>query len=286
MRLRPIFAVGSLAALASHRRASAEAAVAPQAPARGVAIVTGGGRGIGAACSEALAARGYGVVIAYRSDEASAQDVCRRIAAEGGVACATRCDVGVEEDVVNLFKFADTFRGGAPLSVLVNNAGQMGEPTSDLSACTSRGADDLLDMMRTNVAGPLLTIREAEKRMSSANGGCGGAIVQISSGAAAIGSPLLYASTKGALNSLTIGLVAPLAKQGIRINTVSPGMTDTDMVAEAAKTFDFSQIPMGRMGTPREIADTVAWLCSDEATYVAGANIRVAGGRPPGTTLG
>jgi len=260
--------------------------VAPQAPARGVAIVTGGGRGIGAACSEALAARGYGVVIAYRSDEASAQDVCRRIAAEGGVACATRCDVGVEEDVVNLFKFADTFRGGAPLSVLVNNAGQMGEPTSDLSACTSRGADDLLDMMRTNVAGPLLTIREAEKRMSSANGGCGGAIVQISSGAAAIGSPLLYASTKGALNSLTIGLVAPLAKQGIRINTVSPGMTDTDMVAEAAKTFDFSQIPMGRMGTPREIADTVAWLCSDEATYVAGANIRVAGGRPPGTTLG
>lgn len=190
-------------------------------PARGVAIVTGGGRGIGAACSEAMAAKGYAVVIAYQADSVSADAVCRRIGAAGGAACAVRCDVGVEEDVVNLFRVADSaFGGGVPLSVLVNNAGILGPRTDDLSACTERGADDLLDVVRTNVAGPLLAIREAQKRMSTAHGGKGGAIVQISSGSAYIGSPLLYGASKGALNSLTIGLVAPLAKQGIRINTV------------------------------------------------------------------
>ena len=98
--------------------------------------------------------------------------------------------------------------------------------------------------------------------------------------------PLQYACSKGALNSLTVGLIAPLARQGIRINTVSPGMTQTDMVAETLPTFDMKQIPLGRAGVPDEIAHCVAWLCSDEASYVAGANVRIAGGRPPGTTLG
>jgi NAD(P)-dependent dehydrogenase (short-subunit alcohol dehydrogenase family) len=168
-----------------------------------------------------MAAKGYGIVIAYHSDSASADAVCRIIAASGGAAYAVRCDVGVEEDVVNLFRVADSaFGGGVPLSALVNNAGILGPRTGDLSACTKRGAVDLLDVVRTNVAGPLLAIREAEKRMSTARGGAGGTIVQISSGSAYIGSPLLYGASKGALNSLTIGLVAPLAKQGIRINTV------------------------------------------------------------------
>ena len=122
--------------------------------------------------------------------------------------------------------------------------------------------------------------------MATAHGGSGGAIVQVSSGSAYIGSPLQYACSKGGLNSLTIGLVAPLAKQGIRINTVSPGMTATDMISDTIQTFDMTQIPLGRVGEPREIADVVAWLCSDESSYVAGANVRVAGGRPPGTTIG
>jgi len=281
---RSIVAVGTLATLGLQGKAEAKPS---NAPPLGVAIVTGGGRGIGAACSEALAAKGYGVVIAYRSDDSSADRVCRRIGEAGGKACAVRCDIGVEEDVVKLFSFADSAFGvETPLTVLVNNAGVMGKQTSNLSDCTEHGADDLLELMRTNVAGPLMAIREAEKRMSTVHGGIGGAIVQISSGSAYIGAPLLYAASKGALNSLTIGLVAPLARQNIRINTVSPGMTDTDMVSDVAKSFDFNQIPLGRMGTPQEIANAVVWLCSSEASYVAGANMRVAGGRPPGTTLG
>ena len=99
-------------------------------------------------------------------------------------------------------------------------------------------------------------------------------------------TPLIYACSKGALNSLTIGLVASLAKQGIRLNTVSPGMTATDMISDVLPSFDMSAIPLGRVGTPDEIANVIVWLCSEEASYVAGANVRIAGGRPPGTTLG
>ena len=221
-----------------------------------------------------------------------------------------------------MFMAADTAFEGSRLTALVNNAGGLGPSGTELSQVGHAAA--LAEVMATNVAGPLMCCREAEKRMSTKAGGQGGSIVQISSGtlltnlsiphrlyvklvliflllpaclrtrrthdwtsgSAYIGRPLLYASSKGALNSLTIGLIKPFAEVGIRLNTVSPGMTDTDLVAEAAKTFDFSQIPLGRMGRPQEIADTVCWLCSDEASYVAGANIRVAGGRPPGTTLG
>lgn len=249
---------------------------------RGTAIVTGGGRGIGAACSRKLAEKGYGVVIAYRADETAAEAVCGEIRAAGGLAATCRADVAQEMDVKALFTFADS-AFGTPLKVLVNNAGVLG-PKGPLSEVGT--ADQLYEVMATNVAGPLLCCREAERRMSTQQGGEGGSIVQISSGSAYIGSPLLYAASKGALNSLTIGMVKPMAQAGIRLNTVSPGMTSTDMVAETAKTFDWSQIPLGRIGEPDEIANTVVWLCSDEASYVCGANVRVAGGRPPGTTLG
>lgn len=250
--------------------------------ARGTAIVTGGGRGIGAACSRELAGRGYSVVIAYRSDAASASAVAESIRASGGRAALCQADVGRETDVVKLFQFADSCFGDSPLEVLVNNAGVLG-PSGALQD-TSQAA--LEGVLATNVAGPLLCCREAERRMSTKHGGKGGAIVQISSGSAYIGTPLMYAMSKGALNSLTIGLVKPLAEGGVRVNTVSPGMTDTEMIADAALTFDKSLIPLGRFGTPEEIAHVVCWLCSDEASYVAGANIRAAGGRPPGTTLG
>mmetsp|Transcript_4924 Transcript_4924/g.12978 ORF Transcript_4924/g.12978 Transcript_4924/m.12978 type:complete len:183 (-) Transcript_4924:225-773(-) len=182
-----------------------------------------------------------------------------------------------------MFEVADTAFGSSRLEVVVNNAGVLG-PRGNLEEV---GKPELLnEVLATNVCGPMLCCREAERRMSTKRGGGGGSIVQVSSGSAYIGNPLLYSASKGALNSLTIGLVRPLAEAGIRINTVSPGMTATDMTSETAKTFDFTQIPLGRMGTADEIAQVICWLCSDEASYVAGANIRAAGGRPPGTTLG
>lgn len=202
------------------------------------------------------------------------------IEAAGGVASVYRADVSREEDVVALFEHASTM---GPIRALVNNAGIFG-PQGPLREVGDQ--DALLEVMAVNVGGPMLCAREAEKHMSTKLGHGGGAIVQISSGSAYIGSPLLYSASKGALNSLTIGLVRPFAEAGIRLNTVSPGITDTDLVADVVDTFDFSQIPLGRMGKPLEVAAVVSFLCSEEASYVAGANIRCSGGRPPGTTLG
>jgi len=276
--------LGAAAALVVQTVHAASSATPISCPPLGVAVVTGGSRGIGAACSRALGAKGYGVVVAYRSDESAAEQVCREITSAGGLARAIKADVSLESDVKALFEFADTaFGSEAPLTILVNNAGVLG-PSGPLEKVGT--TEMLMEVLGPNVAGPLICCREAEARMSTKRGGRGGAIVQVSSGSAYIGSPLLYAASKGALNSLTIGLVKPFAEAGIRINTISPGMTDTDLVAETAKTFDFGQIPLGRMGTPEEVANVVCWLCSDEASYVAGANVRVAGGRPPGTTLG
>ena len=248
----------------------------------GAAIVTGGSRGIGAACSKALAAQGYDVVVVYRSCAEEASNVVSEISAQGGRAVAIQADVSDEAQVVSLFEQVDQWRSTTPLRALVNNAGLLG-PRAGLSQVT---ASSLMDLLKVNTIGPALCIREAEKRMSATAGHSGGSIVQISSGSAYIGTPLQYSCSKGGLNSLTIGLVAPLARQSIRINTISPGMTDTDMVAETLPHFDLSVIPLGRAGTPEEIASCVVWLCSEDASYVAGANIRVAGGRPPGTTLG
>lgn len=276
---------GAAGAAVVRMSSSASSSPPAQPPPRGTAIVTGGGRGIGAACSRLLAARGYGVVIAYQSDAAAAQSVCDEISQKGGLALAARADVSVDADVVSLFEAADgAWGGGVPLTALVNNAGYLGPGGTDLGVVGD--VDALARIVATNVGGPLLCCREAEKRMSTKRGGRGGSIVQISSGSAYIGTPLLYAASKGALNSLTIGLVRPLTEGGIRINTVSPGMTETDLVSAVSKTFDWSQIPLGRIGQPDEIAAAVCWLCSDEASYVSGANLRVAGGRPPGTTLG
>ena len=263
--------------------ASAEARASP--PARGAAIVTGGSRGIGAATSRALAEKGYSVIVVYRSGAEEARSVVDTITASGGRAVAMKANVGEEDDVLDLFKRVDSWRGSEALTCLVNNAGVLG-PRGAEGGLQQLTTENMLDVMKVNVVGPALCLREAEKRMSTAKGARGGAIVQVSSGSAYIGSPLIYSSSKGALNSLTIGLVASLAKQGIRLNTVSPGMTATDMISDVLPSFDMSAIPLGRVGTPDEIANVIVWLCSEEASYVAGANVRIAGGRPPGTTLG
>lgn len=179
--------------------------------------------------------------------------------------------------MLGLFEAAERALG--PITGLVNSAGVIG-PKGRVDALSAEAIEALL---RTNVIGPILTCREAVRRMSTRHGGQGGVIVNVSSGSAYIGNPgsgVLYAISKGAVNSLHIGLSQEVGGEGIRVNAVSPGMTATDMVTDEAVRSAIPNIPMGRVGQPEEIAEAIAWLMSDRAGYVAGANIRVAGGRP------
>ena len=242
-----------------------------------VALVTGGSRGIGAAACRLLARDGWDVAVNYRTDAPAAEAVVADVTAAGRRAIAIQGDVGEEADVIRMFETAERALG--PVTGLVNSAGVIG-PKGRVEALTAEAIEALL---RTNVIGSILTCREAVKRMSTKHGGQGGAIVNVSSGSAYIGNPgtgVLYAISKGAVNSLHIGLSQEVGGEGIRVNAVSPGMTATDMVTEEAIQRSISAIPMGRVGAPEEIAEAIAWLMSDRASYVAGANIRVAGGRP------
>ncbi|GHD58096.1 glucose-1-dehydrogenase [Thalassobaculum fulvum] len=242
-----------------------------------VALVTGGSRGIGAAACRLLARDGWDVAVNYRADAPAAEAVVADVTAAGRRAIAIQGDVGDEADVIRMFETAERALG--PLTGLVNSAGVIG-PKGRVDALTVEAVEALL---RTNVIGSILTCREAVKRMSTKHGGQGGAIVNVSSGSAYIGNPgtgVLYAISKGAVNSLHIGLSQEVGGEGIRVNAVSPGMTATDMVTEEAIRRSMSAIPMGRVGEPEEIAEAIAWLMSDRASYVAGANIRVSGGRP------
>jgi NAD(P)-dependent dehydrogenase (short-subunit alcohol dehydrogenase family) len=242
-----------------------------------VALVTGGSRGIGAATCRLLARDGWDVAVNYRADAPAAEAVVADVVALGRRAVAVRGDVGVEGDVLALFDIVERALG--PVEGLVNSAGITGLK-GRLEALTVEAIEAVL---RTNVVGSILTCREAVRRMSTRHGGKGGAIVNVSSGSAYIGNPgsgVLYAISKGAVNSLHAGLSQEVAGEGIRVNAVSPGMTATDMVSEDAIQRSLPNIPMGRAGEPEEIAEAIVWLMSDRARYVAGANIRVAGGRP------
>jgi NAD(P)-dependent dehydrogenase (short-subunit alcohol dehydrogenase family) len=250
---------------------------------RDVAIVTGGAKGIGAACCELLAEQGWAVVVNHRASSAdAAAALVEKIRASGGHALAHEADVGVEADVVAMFDAAAAY---GVVKGLVNNAGiLMGSKGS--KSVADADADDLEQIMRVNLVGPVLCCREAVRVMSRQKDGAGGAIVNVSSGSAVIGRPLLYAASKGALNSFQAGAVDELAAHGIRINAVSPGMTDTELVKDVVPTFDFSKIPLGRIGAPKEIAEGVCFLLGDKGSYVSGANLRIAGGRAPGNFLG
>ena len=242
-----------------------------------IAIVTGGSRGIGAATARLLGARGYRVCVNYQASAKSAAEVVSDIEASGGEAMAVQADVGRADDVARLFEAVDRELG--TLSVLVNNAGIIG-PRCRVDELTTA---DLTSMLDTNVTGVVLCSQEAVRRMSTQHGGGGGCIVNVSSGAAYLGSAgsgVHYALTKGAVNSFTIGLSQEVAGEGVRVNAVSPGLTRTDMVGDDADTKALAVIPMGRIGEPSEVAEAIAWLVSDYASFVAGANIRIAGGRP------
>ena len=241
-----------------------------------IALVTGGSRGIGAATVKALARNGYDVAVNYNASGEAAETVASEVRRAGVRAITVQADVAREDQVVTMFETVDRELGR--LDALVNNAGVNGRR----ARVDELTADEITALLNTNVLGPILCSREAVKRMSMNHGGAGGAIVNVSSGSAYIGNPgrgVLYAVSKGGVNSLLAGLSQEVAGEGVRVNNVAPGMTQTDMVPNETPEL-VSKIPMGRLGQPMEVANAVVWLLSDRAAFVAGANIRIAGGRP------
>jgi NAD(P)-dependent dehydrogenase (short-subunit alcohol dehydrogenase family) len=248
---------------------------------RGVMLVTGGSRGIGAAVVRLALTRGYEVAINYQRQAAPAEALAAEAAALGRKAVALQADVQDPDAVAGLFDAAEAALG--PITALVNNAGITGRAAS-LAEADPRVIKDTIDI---NVLGALFCAREAARRLATTRGGPGGAIVNISSVAAGLGSPdeyVWYAASKGAVDSLTVGLAKELAGQGVRVNAVSPGLIDTEIHAlstgESGRLERISpMIPLRRPARPEEVADPVLYLLSDEASYITGANLAVSGGR-------
>ena len=246
---------------------------------RGVLLVTGGSRGIGAAVARSAAKAGWAVCLTYRDDAASAAEVTAGIEADGGVAVAVRCDVSVEDDVLAAFAAAESL---GPLTALVANAGIVGAR----ARVDELTAERVQRMLAVNVLGTVLCCREAVRRMSTRHGGNGGAITLVSSAASRLGSPgeyVDYAATKGAVDSLGVGLAREVAAEGIRVNVVRPGIIDTDIHASGGQPDRVERlgpgVPMGRAGRADEVAAAVLWLLDDAAGYCTGSILDVAGGR-------
>lgn len=245
----------------------------------GVTIVTGASRGIGRAAAVALAAPGATIVVNYVGNDHAAGQTVAMIEARGAKAVAVQGDMGVEKDIVALFATADRL---GPLTGFVANAGIV----APVGRVESYSAERVQRMMAVNVVGVVLGAREAVRRMSTKHGGHGGSIVLMGSIAARLGSPgefADYAASKGAVDSFTIGLAREVGGEGIRVNAVRPGLIDTDIHLAAGVPDRAARLgataPMGRAGRAEEIADAVAWLMSDKASYVTGALIDVTGGR-------
>ncbi len=245
-----------------------------------IALVTGSGRGIGAATAKLAARRGFAVCINYLNKEDRARQVADEIRAEGGRAIVVQADTADEADVLRMFEQIDRELG--PVTSLVNNAGITGK-AGRLEAYDVATIRRILDV---NVVGTMLCSREAAKRMSTRNGGRGGTIVNLSSIAAVLGGAnqwTAYAAAKGAVNSLTVGLARELAGEGIRVNAIMPGLIDTEIHAEAGVGDRLQKVipmvPMGRIGTAEECAEAIVWLMSNEAAYMTGAVIPMTGGR-------
>lgn len=246
----------------------------------GVMIVTGGGRGIGAAIVRRAARDGHAVCVNYSRAAAKAQALADDIVADGGKAIAVRADVGSEADVLAMFEAVDKRLG--PVTALVNNAGIDYEtPVRDLEL------EPLQRLFATNVFGPMLCSREAIRRMATSSGGAGGVIVNVGSAASRHGGlpkDVTYTATKGAVDAFTLGLAKEVGRDGIRVVCVRPGLTRTEIfddnlgleeVAKIART----SVPLGRVGEPEEVANMVVWMCSPQASYVTGFTYDVTGGR-------
>jgi NAD(P)-dependent dehydrogenase (short-subunit alcohol dehydrogenase family) len=245
-----------------------------------IMVVTGGSRGIGAATARLAATRGYAVCVNYVHDKTAADDVVRTIEQSGGRAIAVAADVASESDVVRLFKTVDDMLG--TVTALINNAGILAQQMRVEQMDAAR----LNRIFTTNITGSFLCAREAIRRMSTLHGGSGGAIVNLSSAASRLGSPgeyVDYAASKGAIDTMTIGLAKEVAAEGIRVNAVRPGIIDTDIHASGGEPGRVERvkgaIPMQRAGTADEVAQSILWLLSDEASYTTGALVDIAGGR-------
>ncbi len=245
-----------------------------------ITLITGGDRGIGRATALCLAGKGHQVCIGYHTRGTCAQEVIDKIRHLGGQAIAVQVDIAHEEQVVELFRQIDQQLG--PLTGLVNNAAML-MPQASIEQLD---AQRLATLFATNVGGSFICAREAVKRMAHRHGGQGGAIVNVSSAASRLGSPheyVDYAASKGAIDTLTIGLSQEVAAQGIRVNAVRPGFIYTEMHADGGEPNRVERVkdnlPMKRGGQPEEVAQAIAWLLSDEASYVTGSFIDLAGGK-------
>ena len=244
-----------------------------------ILIITGASRGIGAATARLAGTRGYSVCVNYRQNGGAAEAVVADVQAAGGRAVAVQGDVSVEADVVRLFERADRL---GRIAGLVNNAGVLDRQAPVATMDAAR----IARILATNVVGAFMCAREAVKRMSTKRGGTGGAIVNVSSMAARLGGAFEYvdyAASKGALDTMTIGLAREVADEGIRVNAVRPGLIYTEMHASSGEPNRVDrispQVPMKRGGEPDEVAAAILWLLSDEASFTTGAFIDVSGGR-------
>jgi NAD(P)-dependent dehydrogenase (short-subunit alcohol dehydrogenase family) len=243
---------------------------------RPVLLIAGGSRGIGASTARLAGARGYDVAVNYKSNAKAAGSVVDAVKKSGGKAVALRGDMAIEADIERVFGAATKELG--PITHFVHSAGIPGK-NSRLDAASAATIRDVIDV---NLYGGILCARAAVRRMSTANGGSGGSIVMLGSIASVTGGAgeyVFYAAAKGGIDALTVGLAREVAKEGIRVNTIRPGPTDTEIHEPGRLARITPLLPMGRPGQPQEIAEAILFLLSDAASYISGATLNVSGAR-------